>query len=65
VVNLARFLDVHPSDAMHSANEKFRRRFAIVEEIVLSRKIEMRRCSLEELDAIWDEVKRSEQGGKK
>ncbi|MFP6615658.1 MAG: MazG nucleotide pyrophosphohydrolase domain-containing protein [Candidatus Hydrogenedentota bacterium] len=64
-VNLARFLDVHPCDAMQSANEKFRRRFASVEEIISTRNIDMESCSLEELDAVWDEVKRAESDGKK
>lgn len=64
-VNLARFLDEHPCDAMHAANEKFRRRFMRVREIVVVRNMEMERCSLEELDAIWNEIKRAESGEKK
>lgn len=59
-VNLARFLDVHPNDAMRSANEKFKRRFASVKKIVSAREIDMSGCELSELDAIWDEVKGTE-----
>jgi uncharacterized protein YabN with tetrapyrrole methylase and pyrophosphatase domain len=64
-VNLARFLDVHPSDVMHAANTKFSRRFSQVKAIVDARNLDMRRCSLKDLDAIWDEVKRREHGEKK
>lgn len=64
-VNLARFLEVHPSDALHGANEKFQRRFFSVTAIAEARNIDLRKSSLSELDAIWDEVKRAESDAKK
>ena len=64
-VNLARFLDQHPNDAMVSANQKFLCRFNQVRQIAKSRGLDMKRCSLDQLDAIWDEVKRGEGGEKK
>ena len=63
-VNLARFLNVHPNESMRDANEKFQRRFTSVKEIAAAREIDMSRCELSELDAIWDEVKRVESNRK-
>lgn len=67
-VNLSRFLDVDPAQALHDANEKFSRRFAAVENKVRQTGRSMQSYSLGELDAIWNEVKSSadkglEQGG--
>src|SRR5574341_351862 len=58
VVNLARKLGVEPGQALERANEKFRRRFADVERLADERGLELGRTSLEELDRLWDEVKR-------
>ncbi len=60
VVNLARKLGVHPSQALERANAKFTRRFAGVERLAEQRGIELGRASLAELDRLWDEVKRSD-----
>jgi ATP diphosphatase len=58
-VNLARRADVHPTTALARANTKFTTRFEEVERLAAARGIDMRTAGLEELDAIWDEVKRS------
>ena len=60
VVNYARFLDVEPEIALDKANQKFIRRFESVEEKVLSSGKKMEHATLEELDQVWNEVKRSE-----
>ncbi len=60
VVNLCRRANVHPSLALDRANDKFVRRFEAVEERAESRGLVLGEASLEELDAIWDEVKRDE-----
>ena len=57
VVNLARKLGVEPGQALERANDKFRARFGRVEALAAERGLELGRASLEELDAIWDEVK--------
>lgn len=64
-VNLARFLGAHPNDAIAEANRKFSRRFSLVCAKAEDRNLDMSRCSLPELDAIWDEVKRVESETKK
>jgi MazG family protein len=58
VVNLARKLSVEPNAALERANEKFTRRFEGVEALAEERGIQIGRASLEELDKLWDEVKR-------
>jgi MazG family protein len=57
VVNLARKLGVEPSQALERANDKFRERFAAVERLAVDRGLELGRATLEQLDALWDEVK--------
>jgi MazG family protein len=60
VVNLCRKAGVHPALALDRANVKFARRFRRVEEIARERGLVVGSAGLEELDAIWDEVKRVE-----
>lgn len=60
VVNVLRFYHIDPEMALHEANNKFYKRFCKVEEIVKSQGKDMKECSLEELDAVWDKVKRLE-----
>ena len=57
-VNLARKLGVEPGQALERANAKFTKRFEQVEKLAEERGLEMGRASLEELDRLWDEVKR-------
>ena len=63
VVNLSRKLGVDPSQALEKANDKFTRRFERVVRLAEERGLEMGRASLAELDKLWDEVKRTEEGG--
>lgn len=60
VVNLSRKLGVDPSIALHQANGKFRRRFRAVEDEMERRGRRMQDADLAEMDAIWDDAKRSE-----
>ena len=63
VVNLCRFLGVDAEDVLQSANARFTRRFNFVEEAVRRAGKNMRDCSLEELDAHWEEAKKSSNVG--
>jgi ATP diphosphatase len=62
VVNLARLARVHPVSALARANAKFSGRFAALERLAREREVVLGRASLEELDVLWDEVKRGEKG---
>jgi len=59
VVNLARKLAIDPRAALERANDKFQRRFAAVEQLARERGVDVGRAKLEELDRLWDEVKRT------
>jgi MazG family protein len=63
VVNLVRLAGAHPSAALGRANAKFARRFGGVEALARERGVVMEDASLEELDVLWDEVKRRERAG--
>ena len=58
VVNLARKLSVEPNAALERANQKFTRRFEQVETLAEERGVQIGRAGLEDLDKLWDEVKR-------
>ena len=58
VVNVSRFLQVEPEQALTLACNKFIDRFAKVEKLAQERSIDMKQASLQELDALWDEVKK-------
>ena len=60
VVNLCRKAGVHASLALDRANLKFENRFRSVETIARDRGLVLGSATLEELDAIWDEVKSRE-----
>ncbi len=58
-VNVSRFIGVDAEEALTSACDKFIRRFSGVEELAKSRNIDMKNASAEELDRLWNEVKKS------
>ncbi|MEE1023973.1 MAG: nucleoside triphosphate pyrophosphohydrolase, partial [Acutalibacteraceae bacterium] len=57
VVNVSRFVKVDAEQALQSATDKFVKRFEKVENVCRERGIDMKSSTLEELDAIWDEIK--------
>lgn len=56
-VNLARHLTIDPEDALRAANRKFIERFRLMQEELKRRGLSPGKASLEEMDAIWDEIK--------
>jgi tetrapyrrole methylase family protein / MazG family protein len=59
VVNVARHLDVEPEAALRAAANKFRHRFERVEQLATERDLDLASATLDQLDALWDEVKRT------
>lgn len=57
VVNLTRLTGIHSLQALQRANQKFTGRFEALEVLARERGVELGKASLEELDALWDEVK--------
>lgn len=62
-VNLTRLAGVHALTALRTANRKFTRRFEALEAMARARGVVLGEASLEELDTLWDEVKRTEDAG--
>ena len=67
-VNLARFLDADPAAELVAATRRFENRFALLRARCEERGVDMKSCSLESLDHLWEEVKtvaaqRPEKGG--
>jgi len=58
IVNLTRHLKLDAEELLTGASDKFSRRFRAVEERIKAKGKAMKDCSLEELDAVWDEVKK-------
>jgi MazG family protein len=58
LVNLARFLDVDPEQALRRTNRKFRERFAHIERKLEEAGKTPAESSLDEMDALWREAKR-------
>jgi tetrapyrrole methylase family protein/MazG family protein len=57
LVNLGRKQGVEAEAALRGANDKFRRRFGIVERLAAERGVALRDLSFEALDELWDAAK--------
>lgn len=57
LVNLSRFLQVNPEDALRKAIARFIHRFRYIEEEMAKRGKDLSGASLEEMDALWKEAK--------
>lgn len=58
VVNYARHLGIDAEQALRYASAKFRNRFSRVTDILSRRGLDLGSASLDEMDAIWEEVKK-------
>lgn len=59
-VNVARLAGVHPSTALARATRKFEARFAELARRARERSVDLEEASLEEMEALWREVKAGE-----
>jgi ATP diphosphatase len=60
LVNLARHVGADPETALRATNVKFARRFGHIERTLAARGVALRDATLAEMDALWNEAKRSE-----
>ena len=58
LVNLSRFLDINPEDALRKTISKFETRFAQVEKELKKRGKSLTDSTLEEMDEIWNLIKK-------
>ncbi|HXH19439.1 MAG TPA: nucleoside triphosphate pyrophosphohydrolase [Chitinophagales bacterium] len=59
LVNFARYVNVDPERALEKANKKFVRRFQYIEHTVSQNNGDLKKMSLQEMDALWDKAKHS------
>ncbi len=64
MANLARHLDIDPEAALRGANAKFERRFRVIEDVLRVRGRTPAESSLDEMDAIWNDVRASDKVGR-
>ncbi|MGC4057481.1 MAG: nucleoside triphosphate pyrophosphohydrolase [Chitinophagaceae bacterium] len=60
MINYARFAGVDPEEALEKTNRKFIRRFRYIEEAADRMGKDIRSMDLAEMDALWNEAKRSD-----
>jgi nucleoside triphosphate diphosphatase len=60
VANLSRFLHFDAETCLRRANQKFQRRFQAMEQELLQRGKALKECSLDEMEAVWGEIKARE-----
>jgi XTP/dITP diphosphohydrolase len=60
LVNVSRFLEVNPEDALRASNQKFERRFRKVEQWANEGDKTLKEMTLAELDVLWDRAKAEE-----
>ena len=60
LVNASRLYGINPDNALELTNNKFRNRFNYVEQQTIGRGRNLREMSLQEMDALWNEAKKSE-----
>ncbi|MFN3672528.1 MAG: nucleoside triphosphate pyrophosphohydrolase [Bosea sp. (in: a-proteobacteria)] len=62
VANLARHVDADPEGCLQAANAKFERRFKGIEQALAAQGRKAGDATLEELEGLWQQVKRQEKG---
>ena len=60
MVNLGRHLGIDAEDALRRANSKFTRRFNYVEDELKARGSSVEEAGLDEMDSIWDDIRRQD-----
>jgi len=61
-VNLSRFLEIHPEDALEGSLSKFSRRFRTMEELAARDGSSMEKLDIDEMENYWTEAKKMEKG---
>ena len=57
VINVSRFAGIDPEEALNQSSEKFIERFGMIEKAAMESGRKLEEMSLEEMDALWDEIK--------
>ena len=57
LVNYARFIDLSPESALSKTNQKFIRRFQLMEKMIQEDHMDIKNMNLEQMDQYWDKAK--------
>jgi len=60
LINAARLYDINPENALERTNKKFSKRFNYLESKTLSKGVDLKSLTLEEMDVLWEEAKKLE-----
>ena len=60
LANLGRHLELEPEAVLRASNRKFIRRFQTVEQRIANTGKNIAECSLEEMDAVWNEIRKED-----
>ena len=58
LINYARFININPDDALSKTNDKFIRRFQLMEILIKENNLAIDKLSLEEMDIYWEKAKK-------
>jgi ATP diphosphatase len=58
---LAEWMGINGEEALRRANDKFIRRFTAMEQAIVAGGGKLRGMSVEEMDKVWNQIKRDEQ----
>jgi ATP diphosphatase len=59
IVNLSRHLEVNPDVALKKANEKFSKRFSLVQKFAANEDLELTNLHMDALELLWDKAKKT------
>lgn len=57
LINVSRFININPENALEKTNQKFIKRFQLMEEMILADRKDLTEMSLAEMDVYWDKAK--------
>jgi uncharacterized protein YabN with tetrapyrrole methylase and pyrophosphatase domain len=60
LVNLARWLEINPDEALHQTSQKFIRRFQFIERELNRQGKTPKQSTLAEMDILWEQAKQQE-----
>ncbi len=58
LVNYARFNNINPENALAKTNEKFKKRFQLMENLIENEALELSNMTLSEMDVYWEKAKK-------
>lgn len=58
MVNVSRFLNIDPEEALNSASDKFVNRFSCMEDICIESNVNFEELTLEQMDQLWEVAKK-------